>query len=68
MEAILHDRINIADVVNVDVVTLDEAPAGYKQFDAGVPRKFVIDPHGSIPRPQATHNGVAVQHQEEFAV
>jgi glutathione-independent formaldehyde dehydrogenase len=68
MEAILYDRIHIADVVNVDVVTLDEAPAGYKQFDAGVPRKFVIDPHGSIPRPQATHNGVAAQHQEEFAV
>jgi glutathione-independent formaldehyde dehydrogenase len=63
MEAILYDRIHIADVVNVDVVTLDEAPEGYKQFDAGVPRKFVIDPHGSIPRRQATRNGVAAQHE-----
>jgi glutathione-independent formaldehyde dehydrogenase len=50
MEAILNDRIRVADVVNVDVITLDEAPQGYKQFDAGLPRKFVIDPHASIPR------------------
>jgi glutathione-independent formaldehyde dehydrogenase len=50
MEAILNDRIRVADVVNVDVITLDEAPQGYQQFDAGIPRKFVIDPHGSIPR------------------
>jgi glutathione-independent formaldehyde dehydrogenase len=53
MEAILNDRIRVADVVNVEVITLDEAPLGYKQFDAGTPSKFVIDPHGSI-----RHNGV----------
>jgi glutathione-independent formaldehyde dehydrogenase len=49
MQAILWDRINIADVVNVQVITLDKAPDGYAEFDAGVPKKFVIDPHGLIP-------------------
>ena len=48
MQAILWDRINIAEVVNVQVISLDEAPNGYAQFDAGVPKKFVIDPHGMI--------------------
>jgi len=45
MQAILWDRIQIADVVNVEVISLDDAPAGYQQFDLGAPKKFVIDPH-----------------------
>jgi glutathione-independent formaldehyde dehydrogenase len=45
MQAILWDRINIAEVVNVQVITLDQAPAGYEEFDAGAAKKFVIDPH-----------------------
>lgn len=45
MQAILWDRIDIARVVNVQVIGLDEAPTGYGEFDAGVPKKFVIDPH-----------------------
>jgi glutathione-independent formaldehyde dehydrogenase len=63
MEAILHDRIHVADVVNVDVITLEEAPQGYKQFDAGVPRKFVIDPHASIPRHGTTLSEVGAQRE-----
>ena len=35
MMAILHDRIQIAKAVNVQVITLDEAPQGYKDFDNG---------------------------------
>ena len=45
MQAILWDRINIAEVVGVQVITLDDAPRGYSEFDAGAPKKFVIDPH-----------------------
>ena len=45
MQAILWDRINIAEVVNVQVIGLDQAPQGYGEFDAGVAKKFVIDPH-----------------------
>jgi glutathione-independent formaldehyde dehydrogenase len=48
MMAILHNRIQIAKAVNVKVITLDEAPTGYAQFDSGVATKFVIDPHHSI--------------------
>jgi glutathione-independent formaldehyde dehydrogenase len=49
MQAILHERIRIARAVNVTVITLDDAPQGYKDFDRGAAKKFVFDPHGSIP-------------------
>src|ERR1700685_3625720 len=42
MMAILHDRIQIAKAVNTTVISLDEAPKGYADFDKGVARKFVI--------------------------
>jgi glutathione-independent formaldehyde dehydrogenase len=50
MMAILHDRIQIAKAVNVQVISLDQAPQGYADFNRGVATKFVIDPHGSIAR------------------
>ena len=48
MMAILNDRLPIAKAVNVSVITLDEAPQGYADFDRGVPKKFVIDPNRSF--------------------
>jgi glutathione-independent formaldehyde dehydrogenase len=48
MMAVLHDRIRIAKAVNATVITLDQAPQGYADFDRGVARKFVIDPHGLL--------------------
>jgi len=48
MQAILYDRIKIAKAVNVQVISLDDAPKGYKDFDKGAAKKFVIDPHQSI--------------------
>lgn len=45
MQAILWDRIKIAETVGVEVITLDDAPRGYAEFDSGAPKKFVIDPH-----------------------
>src|SRR6202140_3175722 len=50
MQAILWDRLPIAKIVNVKVIDLEQAPEGYKTFDAGVANKFVIDPHGQLPR------------------
>jgi glutathione-independent formaldehyde dehydrogenase len=32
------------------VISLNEAPRGYADFDKGVARKFVIDPHGSLKK------------------
>ncbi len=48
MQAILSDRAQIAKAVNATTITLDDAPRGYQEFDGGVARKFVIDPHGSV--------------------
>ncbi len=49
MQAILYDKVQIAKAVNVEVITLDDAPRGYQEFDSGVAKKFVINPHGLIP-------------------
>jgi glutathione-independent formaldehyde dehydrogenase len=48
MMAILHDKVQIAKAVNATIISLDEAPQGYKEFDRGAAKKFVIDPHGMI--------------------
>src|ERR1700759_2177778 len=48
MQMILHDKAHIAKAVNATVISLDEAPQGYKDFDSGVAKKFVFDPHGLI--------------------
>jgi glutathione-independent formaldehyde dehydrogenase len=48
MYAILYNKIQIAKAVNVTVINLQEAPKGYKDFDKGAAKKFVIDPHGMI--------------------
>ena len=50
MMAILYDKVKIAKAVNVTVITLDEGPQGYKDFDRGTAKKFVIDPHGAFSR------------------
>eukprot|EP01084_Bolivina_argentea_P052180 95863_1 len=47
MQAILYEKINIADAVNVKVISLDDAPKGYSNFDSGESVKYVIDPHNS---------------------
>src|SRR6516164_5399899 len=48
MMAILHNKIQIAKAVNVQTISLDEAPKGYQDFDKGAAKKFVIDPHKMI--------------------
>jgi glutathione-independent formaldehyde dehydrogenase len=48
MNAILNDRVEIAKAVNATVITLDEAPQGYKDFDSGVARKYVLNPNEMI--------------------
>src|ERR1700712_5078895 len=48
MTAILNDRAQIAKAVNATVITLDEAPQGYKDFDKGESVKFVLNPNGLI--------------------
>ena len=50
MQAILHDRIPIAKIVNATVIPLDDAPQGYKDFDKGVAKKFVLNPNGLIKK------------------
>ena len=48
MQMILNDKAHIAKAVNATVVTLDEAPDGYKDFDKGAAKKFVLNPNDLI--------------------
>jgi glutathione-independent formaldehyde dehydrogenase len=48
MQMILNDKAQIADAVNATVITLEQAPEGYKDFDKGAAKKFVINPNDLI--------------------
>nr|WP_312967613.1 formaldehyde dehydrogenase, glutathione-independent [Brucella intermedia] len=50
MQAILHGRLNIADIVNAQVISLEDAANGYESFDQGAAKKFVLDPHGLVTK------------------
>jgi glutathione-independent formaldehyde dehydrogenase len=53
MMAILHDKTQVAKAVNVTMISLDESPQGYKDFDKGAAKKFVIDPHAMVSKAAA---------------
>ena len=48
MNAILYEKIAIAKAVNVQVISLDDGPNGYVDFDKGASKKYVLDPHQLI--------------------
>ncbi len=48
MQAILYEKVFPAKACNAAVISLDDAPKGYQDFDKGAAKKFVIDPHGSV--------------------
>ncbi|MBV8817493.1 MAG: formaldehyde dehydrogenase, glutathione-independent [Acidobacteriaceae bacterium] len=48
MQAILYEKTEPAKAVNVTMISLDEAPQGYRDFDKGAAKKFVIDPHQMV--------------------
>lgn len=50
MMAILSGRAQIAKAVNATLISLDQAPAAYQEFDRGASKKFVIDPHQMLSR------------------
>jgi glutathione-independent formaldehyde dehydrogenase len=49
MNAILHDRVQIAKAVNATVIPLEDAPKGYQDFDKGAAKKFVLNSNNMIP-------------------
>jgi len=48
MQMILNDKAHIAKAVNATIISLDEAPDGYEDFDKGAAKKYVFNPHGMI--------------------
>ncbi len=47
-QAILHDKVKIADAVNATPILLEDAPQGYAEFDQGAAKKYVLNPNGYI--------------------
>ena len=50
MKAILAEKVHIAKAVNATVISLDNAPRGYRDFDKGASKKFVLNPHGLLDK------------------
>jgi glutathione-independent formaldehyde dehydrogenase len=48
MNMILSGKAEIAKAVNATTITLDGAVEGYREFDKGAAKKYVIDPHGMV--------------------
>jgi glutathione-independent formaldehyde dehydrogenase len=48
MMAILHDKVHIAENVNAKAISLEDAPKGYAEFDAGAATKYVLNPNGYL--------------------
>jgi glutathione-independent formaldehyde dehydrogenase len=48
MQAILYEKVQIAKAVNATVISLADAPRGYRDFDKGAAAKFILDPHGLL--------------------
>jgi glutathione-independent formaldehyde dehydrogenase len=49
MQAILWDRMPyLSDMLNTKVISLDEVPKAYADFEQGSSEKYIIDPHGMI--------------------
>jgi len=48
MMAILNDRVEIAKNVNATPIPLEKAPEGYKEFDKGAAKKYVLDANGEL--------------------
>ena len=49
VEVVVRALVDQPDAVNVTVISLDQAPQGYEEFDRGAAKKYVLDPHGLIP-------------------
>ena len=52
MQAILFGKVNIADAVNVQMITLDQAPRGYADFDGGAASYFGVSTPTAAWRPR----------------
>ncbi|TFC93888.1 MULTISPECIES: formaldehyde dehydrogenase, glutathione-independent [Cryobacterium] len=48
MMAILHDKVQIAQAVNAQAISLEDAPRGYAEFDAGKSVKYVLNPNDFV--------------------
>jgi glutathione-independent formaldehyde dehydrogenase len=45
---VLSNKLPIATLLNAKVVSLDQAPQAYAEFNAGASHKYIIDPHNTL--------------------
>ena len=55
MNAIMHDKIRIAEAVNAKIISLDDAPLGYQNFDQGESVKCAAPAHRARTRLRFPH-------------
>lgn len=54
LEAVLRDRLSVADAMNIQIIPLTEAPTAYKKFADGEHVKYIIDPHSMLSSVNST--------------
>lgn len=53
MKTILHDRVQLEALLNVKIISLQEAPQAYEKFNKGEACKYIIDSNGLIAQHRA---------------
>jgi glutathione-independent formaldehyde dehydrogenase len=62
MMAILWDQMPyLREVANTEIISIEQAPNAYKTFSEGSPKKFVIDPHGSVKKALMGRAGILLK-------
>lgn len=54
MKCIIHNRVDLEKLLNVKVITLEEAPDAYDRFNKLEACKYVIDPNGILAANRGT--------------
>jgi len=50
MKAIMSDRLSVVKLLNIQVISLEDVPKAFEEFDKGYPVKWIIDPHNILRR------------------
>jgi glutathione-independent formaldehyde dehydrogenase len=48
LKAIMHERLCVSDLLNVQVISLEQLPKAYEEFDKGLPVKWIVDANGYL--------------------
>jgi glutathione-independent formaldehyde dehydrogenase len=48
LKAIMHGRLKVSDLLNIQVINLEDLPKAYEEFDKALPVKWIVDTNGYL--------------------